>query len=98
MNIPYTQPTQPASSQATTVLILGIVSFFCCQLLGPVAWYLGSQEVKAIREGRYPAAGDGLAKAGWILGIISSCFLAFVALWVLFFGGMAVLQAFLHRS
>jgi hypothetical protein len=98
MNIPYTQPTPTASSQATTALILGIVSIVCCQLLGPVAWFLGNQELKAIREGRSPAAGEGLAKAGWILGIISSIILAFSLLWVLFFGGMAFIQAMMHRS
>lgn len=96
MNIPYTQPTQSASSQATTALIVGIVSIVCCHILGPVAWFLGSQEMKAIREGRSPVAGEGMAKAGWILGILSTILIAFFLLWVLFFGGMAILQALMH--
>lgn len=87
-------PGQPqsASTQAITSLILGIVGIFCCNLLGPVAWYLGNQELKAIREGRAPIAGEGLAKAGMILGIIGTILMVLGILWIFFMGGMAVLQ------
>lgn len=87
-------PGQPqsASTQAITALVLGILGIFCCGLLAPVAWYLGNQEVKAIREGRSPVAGEGLAKAGMIMGIIGSILLVLSILWIFFMGGMAVLQ------
>jgi hypothetical protein len=80
-------------SQATLILILGIVGIICCNLLGPVAWYMGAKELKAIREGSLPATNEGMAKAGWILGIIGTIFLIFAIIWVLFFGGMAMISA-----
>jgi len=87
-------PGQPQSSstQAVTALVLGILGVVCCGLLAPIAWYMGTQEQKAIREGRSPAAGDGLAKAAVILGIIGSILLVLSILWVFFMGGMAILQ------
>ena len=87
-------PGQPQSSsnQAITALVLGILGIICCGLLAPIAWYLGNQELMAIREGRSPAAGEGLAKAAKILGIIGTVLLVLSILWIFFAGGMAVLQ------
>jgi uncharacterized membrane protein YjgN (DUF898 family) len=87
-------PGQPQSSsnQAITALVLGILGIICCGLLAPIAWYLGNQELLAIREGRSPAAGEGLAKAAKILGIIGTVLLVLSLLWIFFAGGMAVLQ------
>lgn len=86
------QPAQSASSQAVTALILGILGLICCGLLAPIAWYLGNQEVKAIREGRSSLAGEGLAKAAMILGIIGTILLVLTTLWIFFAGGLAILQ------
>ena len=87
-------PGQPQSSsnQAITALVLGILGIVCCGLLAPIAWYLGNQELKAIAEGRSPIAGEGLAKAAKILGIIGTILLVFTIVWVFFWGGMAILQ------
>jgi hypothetical protein len=85
-------PAQKGSNQALTALILGIVGIVCCQLVGPIAWYLGSQETKAIREGRSSPAGEGFAKAGMILGIISTILLVLGVIWIFFMGGMAILS------
>lgn len=82
---------QSASSQAITALVLSILGIICCGLLAPISWYLGNQEVKAIREGRSPAAGEGLAKAAVIIGIIGTILLALTLVWIFFLGGMAVL-------
>lgn len=84
-------PTQPSKGRATTVLILGILGLICCGILAPIAWYMGNQELKAIREGRAPAEGEGMAKAGMILGIIGTILLAFWILWFFVFGGLAVI-------
>jgi hypothetical protein len=98
MTVANPGPPQTASSQAVTTLVLGLLSIVpCCGILGPVAWYLGSQEIKAIREGRSPAAGQGIAQAGWILGIISTALLAMWLLWIFFMGGMAALSAMFNR-
>jgi hypothetical protein len=87
-------PPQGSSTQATTALVLGILSLVCCGILGPFAWYLGSQELKAIAAGSSPAAGEGLAKIGMILGILGTVYLCLIVLWVFFLGGMAMLSAF----
>src|SRR5688500_16762177 len=84
--IPPTPPgaPYPEQSQATTVLVLGILSIVLCQLLGPVAWKLGSDEIRAITEGRRPPEGLGLAQAGRICGIVGSCLLGLVILFLVF--------------
>lgn len=83
---------QSSSTQAVTALVLGILGVVCCGLLAPIAWYLGNQEMKAIREGRSPAAGEGISKAAVILGIIGTVLLVLSVLWIFFMGGMAILQ------
>ena len=88
----YAAPAQKSSSKGTISLVLGIIGIVCCGLLGPVAWILGKQELNAIAAGQSPASGEGVAKAGMILGIIATVLLAFGLLWILFFGGMAIVQ------
>lgn len=103
-----TEPTSPTppppggasgrSNQSLWSLILGILGIVCCGLLAPVAWYLGNQEIKAINEGRVARENEGMAKAGMILGIIGTVLLVFALLWVLFFGGLGVLGAFMDAA
>jgi hypothetical protein len=88
-----TATVEKASSQAITALVLGIVGFLCCQLAAPVAWYLGTQELRAINEGRSPRAGQGMATAGKILGIIGTALFVLSLVWIFFFGGMAMIEA-----
>lgn len=88
---PPSPPPQPTSSQAITALVLGVLSLLCCPFLGPIAWYLGNQERKAIREGRAPASGETLALVAVILGILGTIYLAGFVLWMFFMGGMAIL-------
>jgi uncharacterized membrane protein YjgN (DUF898 family) len=83
----------PRSSQATTILVLGIISIICCQIAGPIAWYMGRQELNRIQAGAISAQDEGTTKAGMILGIISSILLVLALLWVVFFGGLAFLAA-----
>ena len=110
MNEPLASPPPPppgppasgaASTQAITALVLGIVGIVCCTPAAPVAWYLGLNEERAIREGRAAVAGAGIATAAKILGIIGTVILVlgllFGLLWMLFFGGMAVLQGISNR-
>jgi len=89
---PPPPPLPPQSkSNATTALILGIVSVVCCQILGPIAWYLGNKELQAIKAGAAPITGEGSAKAGMILGIIGTILFALSILWIVLWGGMAML-------
>src|SRR5688572_24615763 len=73
----------PASSGATASLVLGLIGLLWCQLLAPLAWWLGWRERRDIAAGRAPAAGQGLATAGMVLGIIGSAMLGLVLLVVL---------------
>lgn len=66
----------PEQSQATLALVLGIIGLVACQILGPVAWVIGNNEIRAIDEGRRPPENRGNANAGKILGIISTVLLA----------------------
>ncbi|HEX5761309.1 MAG TPA: DUF4190 domain-containing protein [Thermoanaerobaculia bacterium] len=85
-----------ASSQAVTSLILGILGILCCPICGPIAWYLGNQELRAVREGRSSPASQGMAQAGQILGIVGTVLFVFTLLWVFAFGGMAIVGGILE--
>ncbi len=101
----YPPPASPAaasaSREAVTALVLGILGVVCCGFVAPVAWYLGQNELRAIRDGRASAAGEGMAMAGKILGMIGTALLGIGLivgmLWTLFFGGMAALQGLTNR-
>ena len=69
MTVPAQSP-YPEQSQATTILVLGILSIVCCGLLGIAAWIMGNNEMKAIDEGRRPPENRGNANAGRICGIV----------------------------
>ena len=94
---PTGEATAAGAGNATLILILGIVGILCCNILGPIAWYMGKQELQAIAEGRVAVANEGMAKAGMILGIIGTALLVFGILWIFFFGGMAILGAALEQ-
>jgi hypothetical protein len=93
------QAAPSASSQAVTALVLGVLGLACCQLLSPIAWFLGNQEVRAIREGRSPQAGQSIATVAVALGIGGTILMLFILLWIVFFGGLAFLSAMMqsHR-
>ena len=99
MTVPGEGQTEKPSSQAITALVIGLIGILTCcgTVLSPVAWYLGSQEQKAIREGRSPAAGEALAKVAIILGIVGTAVLALLILWIFLMGGLAVISGFLNR-
>jgi hypothetical protein len=93
MNEPIGPGTPPAKSNRPTVaLIFGIIGIVCCPLCGPIAWVIGKQELDAIAAGRSAKEGEGLARAGMILGIIGTAFIALSLLWIFLWGGMAVLH------
>lgn len=87
-------PVPPSSNRPVISLVLGIIGLVCCPIAAPIAWVVGKQELAAITSGRSPASGEGLARAGMIIGIVGTALLAFGLLWVFFFGGIGVLQAF----
>ena len=71
-----TDPSRyPEASQATTILVLGILGIVVCGVLGPFAWSMGNKELAAIDAGRRPPENRGTANAGRILGIIGTVLL-----------------------
>lgn len=91
--------SQSASNQAITALVLGILGIVCsCGPLAIIAWYLGNQEIKAVREGRSPVAGEGLAKVAKVLGILGTVLFVLTLLWIFFWGGLVVLQGIIAAS
>lgn len=73
---PQAQPQpiqQGASGRAVAALVLGILSIICMGFLAGIpAIILGTMELKAIKAGGAPVAGESAAKVGYILGIIGT--------------------------
>ncbi len=65
----------PTDSQATLALVLGILSVVCCQVLGPVALFIGNASRQRIQASGGTVGGGGLATAGFVLGIIGTVLL-----------------------
>ena len=74
----------PEDSKAKVALGLGILGLVICQILGPIAWVMGNNEVNAIDAGKRNPANRSTAQAGKILGIIGTVFLI-IGVAVLFF-------------
>lgn len=74
---PYGPP--PANHpQATTVLVLGILSLVVCGVLGPFAWVMGNRalaQIDASYGTAHPIGGRESVNIGRILGIISTVLL-----------------------
>src|SRR5919109_535991 len=65
----------PNEPKAVTAMVLGILGIAVCGVVAPFAWSFGKTSLDNIRAspGRY--AGEGMAQAGYILGIIGTCLL-----------------------
>ena len=75
---PYGAPQ--SSSNATLILVLGILSIVCLPILGPVAWILGNNDLKT---GGVDPSQLGQVNAGRICGIIGSVFLVLgIVYWI----------------
>ncbi len=54
-----------------TILTLGIIGFVCLGIVfGPMAWVMGSTDLRKMREGIMDPEGEGLTRAGQICGMI----------------------------
>ncbi|MBA2114504.1 DUF4190 domain-containing protein [Bremerella alba] len=52
------------------ILVLGILGIVACCFCGPVAWYMGSQDLVEIDAGRMDPEGRQMTQIGMILGIV----------------------------
>lgn len=78
-DMPY--PTVPAGvrpehPQSTVILVLGILSFVCGLILGPVAWGLGNKAKRECEAGLYRLT-DPL-RIGRVLGMVATILLIVV--------------------
>ena len=55
-----------------TVGILAVVIWCLAPILGPIAWVMGSSDLAQIQAGRMDPSGEGLTRAGQVLGIIAT--------------------------
>ena len=82
MQQPHRQTYQPRRTytrahNGVTVLVLGILALvFPCIgiILGPIAWAMGSSELGALKRGEIDPDAHGIIMAGYVLGIIATCF------------------------
>jgi len=90
----YGQPMPGGMGQqhgsATTAMILGILGLVLCGLLGIPAFIIGRKAEREILASNGALTGEGMAKAGWIMGLISMIFivLGIVLVIVLIAGGL----------
>ena len=88
--MPAYPPLYTYPSRSSTVLVLGILSLVLCHVLGPIAWAMGTEELRRIDSGRTPDLARSSVVAGRVCGIIGTA--------MLIFGGFLVLMmlAVLH--
>ena len=61
--------------RGVAVLVLGVVSLFTIPfILGPIAWAMGSNDLRQMSLCRMDPAGRGMTEAGRICGIVSTIF------------------------
>jgi hypothetical protein len=68
---PYGGQPAPTHGSAITALVLGILSFVVCGLLGIPAYIIGKRAEREVRASQGTLSGEGMAKAGWVLGLIA---------------------------
>ena len=89
-----TDPNQyPEQSQATTILVLGILGLILCQVLAPFAWVMGNKELAAIDSGLRSPENRSTANAGKILGIVGTVLLGLALIAVILFVVIIVIAA-----
>jgi hypothetical protein len=77
----YIPPRDVASNRAMTALILGILSIMCTGFLtGIPAIIMGKMELIKIKAGKSNPAGNGIARAGFVLGIVGTVLTCLIVL------------------
>lgn len=59
--------------KGTQIFVLGLLSFLCCNLLGPVALIQGNNARKEMAASpNVEFTNKGMVTAGWVLGILGT--------------------------
>jgi phage FluMu protein Com len=73
------------------ILAYGIIGFVICFPFGIAAWVMGNNDLREMGAGRMDPDGEGLTKAGKIIGIIAFTFGMLTMCLSLFFGVIGIL-------
>lgn len=76
----------PEPHRGILVLVLGILSLVLCAPLGIAAWMMGSTDLAAMQAGRMDRTGEGMTRAGHVLGIIGTILFGLGLVWFLIVG------------
>jgi hypothetical protein len=66
------------------IAVVGGFSFCLPAILGPVAWALGSWDLREIRDGRMDPEGRGMTQAGQVCGMVATGLLILGVLFIAF--------------
>lgn len=59
--------------RGSTILTLGILSLVICgPILGPIAWVMGTTDLKEMAAGRMDRSGEGITRAGQVIGMVAT--------------------------
>ena len=89
---PYATPqpagyyVAPTDGGAVWTLVMAILGFFLCPILGLIAFFTGGSALSRIKASQGRLQGDGIARVGRILGCVN------VILWLL--GAIGIFLAF----
>lgn len=91
--LPYGPPAGETPGKAIAALVTGILGITMCGCfpLGIVAWVLGKQAEREILESQGRLGGAGVAKAGWITGMIGTIGGLLYVLGIAVFFGIALM-------
>ncbi|MGC1272859.1 MAG: zinc ribbon domain-containing protein [Planctomycetaceae bacterium] len=81
---------RPQPHRGGLILAFGILAWMTCFLFGVAAWAMGVEDLRAMRAGEMDATGEGLTRAGMILGAVSVVLILVVLLGMIGFAGLAV--------
>jgi hypothetical protein len=67
------------------ILVLGILGIVVCGFIGIAAWLMGKRDLELMAQGRMDREGEGLTRAGYILGLIAVILMAVGFVLAIFF-------------
>ena len=70
--IPGAAPMPLKPHRGSVVLTLGILGLLICVICGIIAWVMGNNDLREMAAGRMDRSGEGMTKAGKILGMIAT--------------------------
>ncbi|MFO7906527.1 MAG: GYF domain-containing protein [Planctomycetota bacterium] len=75
-------PRRPLPHRGGTILVLALLGWFFCPIFAPIAWSMGSGDLRSIRLGQMDPSGESLTQAGMILGMLETILVVMVCVLV----------------